>query len=208
MPKFKVYTGPKKGKFIQLPDGRKRYLKSFKPPPRLQLENDTLFVVIRSRDLRSKKKKLRRRSRRYRTPRRRKSRRRTYKTRSLRRHKRKKIKTPVRQEIKDYEKIINQYEKYWKKIKPRTKKERDDLLNVCGDACFMDQFNTNDYSVCQKCDRNACFCYPDCYGLLHVARKAAKDNNYAAAFLAHSLAQDLGCDWKEALMVLEAKAHL
>lgn len=103
--------------------------------------------------------------------------------------------------IKDLKGIMRKTDHAWSKKRPKTLKDRNDLMNTCGDACFLDRgvSGTNDYAVCKKCSKKTCYCYPDCDALLEVKRLAYSKGQFNIEQSAQDLAEELGCDWNEAI---------
>lgn len=105
---------------------------------------------------------------------------------------------------KNLEKLVRDSERRWSSKRPKTKKERNDLLQTCGRMCFLDagMTGTNDYAICDKCSRNECYCYPNCDGLLNVKRIANKRELPFIEHTAQYLADELECEWTEAVKII------
>lgn len=110
------------------------------------------------------------------------------------RHKRVK-RDPVLKHIKD---VIHRNEREWNHTGPRSIKEKQEVFQYCGDPCFLNSRN-HEYAVCKRCAKDHCYCYPDCSGLMHAKRVAARNGNKAVEGAALKLADQLGCDWTQLL---------
>ena len=112
-----------------------------------------------------------------------------------------KKKSPTIKEIKG---IVRKSDKAWSKRKPKSMEDLRELARTRGQQCFLDGgvTGTNEYVVCRKCGKKECYCYPDCNALLHVKRNANINNLPFIEQIAQDLAEELGCDWNDAIKML------